>query len=204
MLSETSRAWTPSCRSRSMRRSSAAWVSMLTARVSASSSTRLASRERSVGASSQRARVASARISAGVNSHQSTSSSPPSTATMFAQVWSVSSPSRMVASARWEPNEEGKSIHEWETLQAPAFSHDGRLLAVSNGYSVVVLDVGARAETRPGEAPREAAKLEQVAGIEGFPDISDYRTNGIFGASATSTANPDENRAEDARRASGG
>ena len=30
--------------------------------------------------------------------------------------------------------------------------------------------------------------------IEGFPDISDYRTNGIFGASATSTANPDENR----------
>jgi hypothetical protein len=30
--------------------------------------------------------------------------------------------------------------------------------------------------------------------LEGFPDISDYRTNGIFNISKTSTGNPDENR----------
>ena len=30
--------------------------------------------------------------------------------------------------------------------------------------------------------------------IEGFPDISDYRANGIFNISKTSTGNPDENR----------
>ena len=58
MLSAASRAWAPSCRSRSIRRSSAAWVSTVSARDSASSRTRIASLALSVGPSSERAMYA--------------------------------------------------------------------------------------------------------------------------------------------------
>ena len=52
MPSDTSLAWAPSCRSRSIRRSSPAWVSTVSAREVASCRTRARSRACSVGPSS--------------------------------------------------------------------------------------------------------------------------------------------------------
>ncbi|NHA01582.1 hypothetical protein G5V59_22235 [Nocardioides sp. W3-2-3] len=78
MPTEAIRAWAPSCRSRSMRRTSAAEWSRLSARDSSTRSTRSSSRATREPPSMARSVSARARTSGGVTNHHATRAGPPS------------------------------------------------------------------------------------------------------------------------------